>query len=159
VPRFQYYNLNNARIDGVEFQSRMRLGRVGFALNAGFPRGIDTQTGNHILDVGPPRVTADFTVPTGRLLPMGQLAARVRWTDAVEPEKAQDVLLARQAVWVASFEVSSVLAGVRTVLAVRNLFDQFYYEPLSFIPESGRTFALSLRKDFSIPLGLGRKGS
>jgi outer membrane receptor protein involved in Fe transport len=31
---------------------------------------------------------------------------------------------------------------------VRNLFDASYREPLSFIPEPGRTFALSLRRSF-----------
>jgi len=38
--------------------------------------------------------------------------------------------------------------GVYTVVACRNVFDQFYYEPQSFIPESGRTFAISVRREF-----------
>jgi len=159
VPRFQYFNLRNARIEGVEFQSQMRLGRAGVVLNAGFPRGIDTETGKRILDVGTGRVTMDVTVPAARLLPMGQIAARLRWNEAVPAQKVQDQLLARPAFWVASVEVSSVLSGVRTVFAVRNLFNTYYLEPLSFIPEAGRTYALSLRKEFSVPLGLGRKGS
>jgi outer membrane receptor protein involved in Fe transport len=159
VPRFQYFNLRDTRIDGVELQSRLRLGALGVALNAGFPRGIDTETGQRILDVGTGRVTVDLTVPAARLLPMGQISARLRWNDAVQPQKVQDQLLARPAFWVASVEASSVVVGVRTVFAVRNLFNTYYLEPLSFIPEGGRTFALSLRKEFSVPLGLGRKGS
>ena len=159
VPRFQYYNLRNARIDGAEFQARLRLGQVGVALNAGFPRGIDTETGKRILDVGTGRVTMDVTVPAPRLLPLGQVSARLRWNDAVQPQVVQDELLSRPAFWVASAEVSSMLGGVRTVFAVRNIFNTYYLEPLSFIPEAGRTYALSLRRDFSVPLGLGRKGS
>ena len=38
--------------------------------------------------------------------------------------------------------------GVYTVVAVRNLWNHFYYEPQSFIPEAGRTFAVSLRREF-----------
>jgi outer membrane receptor protein involved in Fe transport len=159
VPRFQYFNLRDTRIEGVELQSRMRLGAVGVALNAGFPRGVDTETGQRILDVGTARVTVDLTVPAARLLPMGQISARLRWSDAVQPQKVQDELLARSSSWVASVEASSVVGGVRTVLAVRNVFNTYYLEPLSFIPEGGRTYALSLRKEFSVPLGLGRKGS
>ena len=159
VPRFQYFNLRDTRIDGVELQSRLRLGGVGVAVNAGFPRGIDNGTGQRVLDVGTGRVTVDLTVPAARLLPMGQIAARLRWSDAVQPQKVQDQLLARPSFWVASVEASSVVGGVRTVFAVRNVFNTYYLEPLSFIPEGGRTYALSLRKEFSIPLGLGRKGS
>jgi outer membrane receptor for ferrienterochelin and colicins len=158
VPRFQYFNLKNTRIDGIEFQSRLRLGPVGVALNAGFPRGIDTETGKRILDVGTSRVTADVTVPATRLLPLGQISGRVRWNDGVRPQEVQEALLARPAFWVASLEASSVLGGVRAALAVRNVFNTFYMEPLSFIPEGGRTWALSLRRDFSVPFGLGRKG-
>ncbi len=159
VPRFQYFNLRDSRIDGIELESRLRLGQVGVTLNAGFPRGIDTETGKRILDVGTNRVTADVTVPVTRLLPVGQLSARVRWNDAVRAQEVQEALLARPAFWVASLEASSVLAGVRAALAVRNIFDTYYLEPLSFIPEGGRTWALSLRREFSVPLGLGRKHS
>ena len=120
---------------------------------------MDVQTGKRILDVGSSRVTVDLTVPAGRVLPAGQLAARLRWNDAVPAEEVQELLLARPAFWAASLEASSVIGGVRVTLAVRNLFDTYYFESLSFIPESGRTFALSLRKDFSVPLASGRRGS
>ena len=50
-----------------------------------------------------------------------------------------------------------MVGGVRAVLSVRNLFDTYYFEPLTFIPEPGRTFALALRRDFDLPLGAGRK--
>ena len=159
VPRFQYFNLHDTQIEGIEVQSRLRLGQVGVMLNAGFQRGIDHETGKRILDVGANRVTADVTVPVTRLLPLGQISGRLRWNDAVRAEEVQEALLARPAFWVASLEASSVLGGVRAALAVRNLFDTYYLEPLSFIPEGGRTWALSLRKEFSVPLGPGRKGS
>jgi len=159
VPRFQYFNLQDARIEGVELLGRARLGGAGLAIGAGFPRGVNARTGKRILDVGSSRVTVDLTVPAARVLPAGQLAARLRWNDAVPAEEVQELLLVRPAFWVASLEASSVISGVRVVLAVRNLFDTYYFEPLSFIPEPGRTFALSLRKDFSVPLGPGRRGS
>jgi outer membrane receptor protein involved in Fe transport len=160
VPRFQYYNLRNARIEGIEFQSRVRLGwGVGVALNAGFPRGTDTETGKRILDVGTGRVTMDVTVPAARLLPMGQFAARMRWSEAVPSQTVQDQLLARPSFFVTSVEASSVVGGVRTVFAVKNLFNTYYLEPLSFIPEAGRTYALSMRWDFNVPIGIGRKAS
>jgi hypothetical protein len=47
-----------------------------------------------------------------------------------------------------SVEASFVTGGVYTVVAVRNLWNHFYYEPQSFIPEAGRTFAVSLRREF-----------
>ena len=127
--------------------------------NAGFPRGIDSETGKRILDVGTSRVTADVTVPIPGLLPLGQLSARARWNDAVKPEEVQQALLARPAFWAAALEASTVVAGVRAAVAVRNVFDTYYMEPLSFIPEGGRTWSLSLRREFSVPLGFGRKGS
>ncbi|HEY6867875.1 MAG TPA: TonB-dependent receptor, partial [Candidatus Eisenbacteria bacterium] len=159
VPRFQYFNLQDARIEGIEFQSRMRLPGAGLALSAGFPHGVDVTTGKHLLDVGAGRVTVDLTVPVARLLPMGQLAARARWGDAVLAQDPQDAVFARPAFWVASLEASGVFSGVRAVFAVKNVFNAYYFEPLSFIPEAGRTYAVSLRKDFSVPLGSGRKGS
>ena len=48
------------------------------------------------------------------------------------------------------------LAAVIVILAsvsVRNLADLSYQEPLSFIPEPGRTLVFSLRKDFNVNLG------
>jgi hypothetical protein len=67
-------------------------------------------------------------------------------------------LLSRPPSWVASVEASAVTGSLRTVLAVRNVFNAYYFEPLSFIPEPGRTYSLSVRGNFNIPLGLGRKG-
>ena len=157
VPRFQYFNLQQARIDGLELQTRLKLGAAVAALNAGFPRGVDTQTGERILDVGTSRVTADLMLPLTRVMPLGQLALRARWNDAVPEQFQQRQLLARPASWVASAEASTVVGGVRAVLSVRNLFDTYYFEPLTFIPEPGRTFALALRRDFDLPLGAGRK--
>ena len=157
VPRFQYMNLTRARIDGIELQTLLRLpAGVGLGLNAGFPRGVDAVTGERILDVGASRVTADVIAPVTRLLPYGQVALRLRWNNAVPEQIVQQQLLARSASWVASFEASTVVGGVRAVFAVRNLLDTYYFEPLSFIPEPGRTYAVSLRRDFNFPLGAGR---
>jgi len=52
--------------------------------------------------------------------------------------------------------VAATIAGVRTTFAVRNLLDNHYREPLSFVDEPGRTFAFAVKRDFSMPLGTPR---
>jgi len=158
VPRFQYVNVEDARIQGIEGMARIRIRQVGLALNAGFPSGINTHTGEHLLDIGVGRVTADLMVPVPRLLPMGQVSARLRWNDAVQAMDPQLQLLTRPPSWVASIEAAAVTGSLRTVFAVRNVFNAYYFEPLSFIPEPGRTYSLAVRGNFNVPLGLGRKG-
>ena len=158
VPRFQYVNVEDARIQGIEGMARIRIRQVGLALNAGFPSGINTHTGEHLLDIGVGRVTADLMVPVPRLLPMGQVSARLRWNDAVQAMDPKLQLLTRPPSWVASIEAAAVTGSLRTVFAVRNVFNAYYFEPLSFIPEPGRTYSLAVRGNFNVPLGLGRKG-
>jgi outer membrane receptor protein involved in Fe transport len=73
---------------------------------------------------------------------------RVRWTDA---SAKGDLTLSRAAYWTASTELSCVTWGTRLALAVTNLTNTRYYEPLSFIPEPGRTVLLSLRREMALP--------
>ncbi len=47
---------------------------------------------------------------------------------------------------------------IGSVIAVRNLWNASYREPLSFIPEPGRVFAMSLRRDFDVALPFAKKG-
>jgi len=117
------------------------------------PHAEDLETGEPLTDAGTARTTVDLGFPVRRLLPMGQLAVRWRWNDAVVSD---DPTLARPSFHTTAVEVSMIHAGVRAVFAVRNLFDAYYTEPLSFIPEAGRTFALSLRYDYNLALPLAR---
>lgn len=156
VPRFQYVNVRRARIEGMEYAAELRAAGTRLALNAAFPRGFDRETGARLTDIGTARATIDLIVPLERWLAGGGLATRLRWNDAVW---TSDPLLYRKAFTTLSIEGSFVLSGVRSTLAVHNLFDASYREPASFIPEPGRTFALSLRRDFSIPIGLPKGSS
>jgi len=126
-------------------------GAVGFlhaSANAAFPRGRDLATGQAVPDLGAARATFDLRVPIERVLPYGGFAVRVRWTDASAKD---DVNLARAAFWTASTELSCVAWGTRIALAVRNVTNTRYREPLSFIPEPGRTVLLSMRREMALP--------
>jgi hemoglobin/transferrin/lactoferrin receptor protein len=148
VPRFQYTNVHKAQLDGIEFEAQTRLGAVQVAANAAFPRGRDLATGGAISDLGAARATFDVRVPVARLLPYGALAVRARWTDASAKD---DLTLARPSFWTSSVELSCVLWGTRTALAVKNLTNTRYREPLSFIAEPGRSVTLSLRRELDLP--------
>ena len=149
VPRFQYDNVERARLEGVEGTAQLQLGGVQAGIALGLPRGIDLATGEKLLDAGSARATLDLSVPIGRVLPHGRLATRVRWNDAIT---RVDSSFARPSFTTVALEASALFAGARAVFAVNNLFDERYKEPLSFVPEPGRTFAISLRRDFDIPL-------
>jgi hemoglobin/transferrin/lactoferrin receptor protein len=151
VPRFQYVNVEQARIEGLEMMGRMQWGRYQVGLSATLPRGVDRSTGERLLDAGTNRVAVDLGVRTG-LLPQGMVSARVRWSDAVQDV---DPNFVAPAFSVTSLEVACVLAGTRVAGSIQNLWNHAYREPLSFIPEPGRTFAISLRHDFRLPLAIG----
>jgi outer membrane receptor protein involved in Fe transport len=151
VPRFQYLNVNRARIEGVEASLQLHLSTVALDIAAALPRAVDAATGARLADAGSARVTADAAVPMAGL-PYGRLTLRARWNDAVH---RVGPTLARPAFVVFAVEAASVIAGVRIVIAVRNLSNASYREPLSFIPEPGRTFALSLRREFTVPFRHG----
>ena len=155
VPRFQYANVERARIEGVELAAQLQFGGLRVGLGAAMPRGVDLATSAKLLDAGSARVTLDLSVPVWRALPYGRLAARVRWSDVIT---GVDSAFARPSFATVALEASTIVAGTRAVLAVRNLFNEGYREPLSFIPESGRTFAASLRRDFDLALKRGRDG-
>ena len=68
-------------------------------------------------------------------------------------------LLARPAFWTAAAEAGLTALGVRWTLAMTNLTNTAYTEPLSFIPSAGRTTTLSVRRDLSLPwLAFAAKG-
>ena len=142
VPRFQYANVHRARLEGIEAEGEARAGVLQAWLSAGFPRGVDRETGERLEDVGAARVVLDLRVSTPRIVPAGLFSVRARWTDA---SRSAQRTIARPAFWTFSAELGATLARARVTLAVRNLTDARYYEPLSFIPEAGRTFALAAR--------------
>jgi len=148
IPRFQYANITHAVLDGIEMQVDGALGVVRASASASFPRGRDLATGAAIPDVGAAGATFDVRVPVARVLPAGGFSVRVRWSDGTAKD---DVNLARDAFWTAAAELSCVTWGTRFALAVTNLTNTRYYEPLSFIPEPGRAVLVSLRHDMSLP--------
>jgi len=148
IPRFQYTNVRKARLDGIELQTEAAIGQVRLGANAAFPRGRDLATGAAIPDLGAARATLDVRFPAARLAPQGALALRVRWTDASAKD---DVNLARPAFWTSSAELSGVAWDTRIALTVKNLTNTRYREPLSFIPEPGRTVLLSMRRELALP--------
>lgn len=147
VPRFQYTNIHRARLEGLEAETDMRLGRVQAQLSAGFPRGRDLDSGEAINDVGAARATLDLRTGAPRFLPMGLLSLRLRWTNATH---GTEEVLARPAFWTASAEASGSWSGVRVTLAVKNLTNTRYREPLSFLDEPGRSVSLAARWDGKI---------
>jgi len=149
VPRFQYTNVDQARLEGLEFEGAARAGPVRLTAGAAFPRGYDLETGVRLTEIGAARMTVDARVGAGRWLPSGLFALRVRWTDATPNE---DPNLARASFWTASAEASCILRQTRVALSVRNLTDTHYREPMSFIEEPGRSVMLSVRREFLWPL-------
>ncbi len=154
-PRFQYRNVREARLEGLEVQLQLKIGTVGVALYGALPRGEDRATGRKLVDAGTGRATIDLSLPVARLVPNGALSLRWRWNDAVT---GVDTTLARPAFSTMALELSSVLSGVRTVIAIRNLLDLEYREPLSFIPEPGRTIAVALRGDIGLRVPFFHEG-
>jgi outer membrane receptor protein involved in Fe transport len=154
VSRFQNVNVRKARLEGVELEADTRVRGLQLAATAAFPRGRDLETGEPIQDLGTAHATIDVRVPMTRallakLLPQGALALRARWTNALPAPQADQPELARPADWTADAELSATVLGGRVALAVRNLANTRYREPLSFIDEPGRSVALSMRRDLS----------
>jgi len=145
VPRFQYFNVQRARLEGLEAMAQLRLGSIGVEVSGSVPRGRDLDTGKRLEDVGPTRAALEIVCPMTKLLPYGAVSTRVRWSDALTDVSET---LRRPAFSTTSIEASFVAYGVYTVFAVRNVWNHFYYEPQSFIPEPGRTFAVSMRREF-----------
>lgn len=155
-PRFEYRNVREARLEGIESAIQFHFGAAGLGLHASAPRAINRETGERLIDAGAARGTVDLTLPLPRWVPGGALSLRWRWNDAV---RTADTTIARPAFSTTALEVSAVLSGFRTVLAVRNLWNHSYREPLSFIPEPGRTLVISIRRDLAFALPFLRKDS
>ncbi len=145
VPRFQYANVERARIEGVELATRWRIGRGFASLHAALPRGTDRESGARLTDVGTGRVTVDVGGPLFARHPV-TWAVRSRWSDRIDDTQGT---LARPAFLVFAAELAANWSGTRLTLAVRNLTQHRHREPLSFIEEPGRTVAVSLKRDLS----------
>ncbi len=149
VPRFQYVNINDARVDGFEVEAGFQLASVLLDVGAAFPKGTDMDTGEPISDVGRASVTTRLTYSFGERYLDSSLSVRHRWFDRVEDVND---LLNEEPVSVTSLEAGFKYYGVRGALVVRNVFDKYYAQQLSVIPEPGRTFAFSLSREFSFPI-------
>lgn len=155
VMRFSYENVREARIEGVELTATARVRSTVFALSGTLPRAYEKFNAVRkglTTDAGTARATVEMTVPVMGVVPQGLLSVRWRWSDAFQPRVAS---LAQPSFHTTSVELSSASNGLRTVFSVRNLFDRRYREPLSFIPEPGRTFCISMRRDFDLPVSMG----
>ena len=153
VPRFQYTNVHKAQLEGLELQVESAVGPVRVAANAAFPRGRDLETGKPITDIGAARATLDVRIPLTRLMPLGALAVRTRWTNASESDDAAtETTLSRPAFWTASADLSTLLWNTRLTVTVKNLTNTRYREPMSFIAEPGRSVLLSMRRELALPL-------
>lgn len=148
VPRFQYVNVRRARLSGLEVTSNLHVLGTGLSINGSIPDGEDLDTGEPIPTVGPPRVFFEFDWPMDFVSHAVDFRTRFRWSDAWEDTEDE---LTRPAFWTTSVELGVRLANVRAAVTVRNLFDHAYAEPLSSIPEAGRTFGLTLRYETDLP--------
>jgi outer membrane receptor protein involved in Fe transport len=162
VPRFQYTNIENARLEGAELSTDLALGATRLTVNAAIPRGTDLATGEEITDIGAARATIDLRLPLPRMVPMGSITMRARWTDAV-PASATGTDLeetARASYWTGAVEMAATWWDTRVTASVRNLANATYYEPMSFIPEPGRQFTIAVRRDLALPaLGIQKKAT
>lgn len=149
VPRFQYFNVRDARIEGLEATVQLRSAGFELGVNGSLPRSEDRATGKPLDDAGATRASIEVTAPVRRVLPNGSVGVRARWIDAV---KNVSESLRTPAFWTTSVQADCVIGGVRAVLAVNNLWNNAYREPMSFIAEPGRTYAFSLYRDFSMSL-------
>jgi outer membrane cobalamin receptor len=155
VMRFSYENVREARIEGIELTAQARVRSTVFAFSGTLPRAYEKFNAVRkglTTDAGTARATVEMTVPVLNLVPQGLLSVRWRWNDAFIPRVEK---LAQPSFHTTSVELSTASNGMRTVFSVRNLFDRRYREPLSFIPEPGRTFCISMRRDFDLPVTMG----
>lgn len=161
IPRFQYANVRRARIEGVELASRVRVRGSAIGVTATLPRGRDLDASERLDDVGSSRLTFDVGLPVHRVVPQGILSLRARWSDAIQADPSRPASeegnFARPAFWTLSAELGMTLGGARATFAVRNLFDHYYREPLSFIDEAGRTFSFALKRDFELLPAFGAR--
>lgn len=147
VPRFQYTNVRNTVLDGVEAELALALGGYRVECMASAPRGRDLATGKPLADLGAAHVASDLRIPVPRLLPNGSLTLRARWTDVTSPD---DPTLVRPAHWSSDAELACVQWQTRFALVVRNLAGARYREALSFIDEPGRTFLFAVRHELAL---------
>jgi hypothetical protein len=74
----------------------------------------------------------------------------------VQEGEAETTLLRRPAAVILSAEAGVTFHGSRATFAVQNLSNHSYMEPMSFLTEAGRTYALSIRRDLDLPLSAHR---
>jgi len=150
VPRFQYVNIENAVLWGVETSTHLNWRGWGLTFNGSLPTGEDEETGKRISTVGPARVSFDLVWPVGKLVSGLEMTTRARWSDGV---KGVDGDFERPAFWAADLELSAPVSDFRISFTIRNLLNHAYSQPLSSIPEAGRTFGLALHYETDLPFG------
>lgn len=146
VPRFQYSNVEHARLDGFETELHATRGRYLVSVAAAFPRGKNLDTNEPIVDLGAARATIDGTYSLHSLGPDGAVSLRARWTDAslAEPED-----IGQPSFWTFAAQVGGTLFETHMKVAVTNLMNVSYHEPMSALPEAGRTVSFAIDRAWS----------
>lgn len=143
VPQFfQYQNVTNARLEGLEFESMYDAGTWFAGVSASHVRGVDTTTGLQLANIPADQVATTLGV---RLLDQ-KLTASIRWAAVA----AKDVV-APGAIAVPSYHLVNLYVGYQpteNVLAgiqVENLLNQYYVRYPEAFPSPGITVKGSLR--------------
>ncbi len=153
-PRFEYANLDNARMEGLEFETRVPIYSAGLTFYASFPTGRDLDTGEPINTVGSRQISADFALPFASS--RGLFSFRARHSGPID---GVDDEFDRDAYFTASTSVQWHLGPFDAALSVTNLFDAYYFESLSAIPEPGRTVTIAIRSEWETLMGHGHASS
>ncbi|MPZ58214.1 MAG: TonB-dependent hemoglobin/transferrin/lactoferrin family receptor [Rhizobiales bacterium] len=147
---FQYQNIAQARIEGVEFEGMYDAGRWFLGLSASRIDGRDVTAGGPLLTVPP----AQFTATVGARFLDRKLELALRWASVAAKRDVPAGALPTD-----SYDLVHLYAGYKinpdtvAALSVENLFDKYYFSYLDAqtarIPARGLTVKGSLRIRFS----------
>lgn len=146
---FQYQNIANARLEGVEWEGTYDAGVWFIGLSGHRIRGKNVDTG------GPLRTTPPDMVATtvgGRFFDR-RLTALVRWQSVagknVEDVPAGTVLRPGSTELVSFYADWKLRPNALAMFSVDNLLDKYYVRYLDSIPSAGMTFKAGLKVQFS----------
>ncbi len=155
IPTFyQYQNIANARIEGVEFESTYDAGAWFVGLSGQHLRGHDVQTNDPLLTIPPDQIA----VTAGARFLDRKLTVALRWA-AVAAKKATDIpdldhdgqpdMPAAGAYNLVNFYLGyQPTPDVTVGFAVENLLNEQYFRYLDFQASPGVTYKGSLRLRF-----------
>jgi hemoglobin/transferrin/lactoferrin receptor protein len=149
---FQYQNIAQARLEGVEFEGTYDAGHWFAGLAASHIEGTNETTGGPLLTIPPTQVT---TTLGARFLDR-RLELAIRWQHLAAKEANE---IPATAIPTGSVELIHLYAGYRinedtlAAVSVENLLDKYYFDYLSAqtsrVPSRGLTVKGSLKIRFS----------